>query len=243
MASFMDVFCDLPQYSQTIRRNFSGPALRELSAHGMLGKGLARAGICDPCDQQRFVSAVRKLESSSTEELCMELGAHIRRRELCQRQSPPRRALLKTASSASAPQILIAGPGKPTVFATTKVVMRAGAVAYTPAPSATASQMTALRRKQILDESGHGTPLLWSKPIPVSMDKQSSPAEPSLPPDVGEEAQNVPNLGEVLSAEAGPAASTEQSGKACFLTEDDSLLAAGISGRPSIEDDSGHDGM
>eukprot|EP00445_Apocalathium_hangoei_P002130 CAMPEP_0203861048 /NCGR_PEP_ID=MMETSP0359-20131031/12784_1 /ASSEMBLY_ACC=CAM_ASM_000338 /TAXON_ID=268821 /ORGANISM="Scrippsiella Hangoei, Strain SHTV-5" /LENGTH=188 /DNA_ID=CAMNT_0050778221 /DNA_START=59 /DNA_END=625 /DNA_ORIENTATION=+ len=69
VGNFMANECDLPQYSLTATRNFSGGSLSDLRDHGMMSKGLARAGIYNLDHQRRIASALSDLEGADEQEL------------------------------------------------------------------------------------------------------------------------------------------------------------------------------
>lgn len=62
VAQFLTTACDLPQYSGTAERNLTGAVLATLFREKLMGKGLARAGICDHRHQQKVIAAIGRLE-------------------------------------------------------------------------------------------------------------------------------------------------------------------------------------
>eukprot|EP00440_Ansanella_granifera_P032267 gb/GFBE01035019.1/.p1 GENE.gb/GFBE01035019.1/~~gb/GFBE01035019.1/.p1 ORF type:complete len:184 (+),score=28.00 gb/GFBE01035019.1/:1-552(+) len=68
-ATFVAELCDLPQYSATAQRNLSLGTLRQLKAHGLLSKGLARAGISELQHQKRIGAELRSLEAGLPDDL------------------------------------------------------------------------------------------------------------------------------------------------------------------------------
>jgi len=80
VAAFICTFCDLPQYSTSIRQSLTGKSLVELTSARMLNKGLSLAGICNLDHQKIIAEAVVLLMESSPENLVQEferLGGHL----------------------------------------------------------------------------------------------------------------------------------------------------------------------
>jgi len=68
VAEFISKECKLPQYARAAEMNLTGASLKELAAHGFLGKGLTRAGIRDFDHVRRILSAVQALEGGTPDE-------------------------------------------------------------------------------------------------------------------------------------------------------------------------------
>lgn len=91
MAFFIATFCDLPQYSDAIEQNFTGPSLDRLFAASMLRKGLARAGVCDFEHQRQIAEAIGRLDYEEPENLGRELDERVREGRGVLKQKRPRR--------------------------------------------------------------------------------------------------------------------------------------------------------
>mmetsp|Transcript_33122 Transcript_33122/g.51482 ORF Transcript_33122/g.51482 Transcript_33122/m.51482 type:complete len:170 (-) Transcript_33122:47-556(-) len=104
VANFISLYCDLPQYAETAKRNLTGAYLDDLLLSGMLGKGLARAGICDLDHQQNIRDALFRLRRTHPEELSKILQereasvSKLTRRNSTPKNLPPLRKAPRTIS-------------------------------------------------------------------------------------------------------------------------------------------------
>lgn len=88
VASFVSAFGGLPQYSQAISQNVTGPGLEQMLKGGMISKGLARAGVCDHEHQKKIASVLLQLTTAEPEALRQEF-AQLRSQDTTPVAYPP----------------------------------------------------------------------------------------------------------------------------------------------------------
>ncbi|CAE8610160.1 unnamed protein product [Polarella glacialis] len=153
VASFVETFCKLPQYSQTIAQNLNGRSLKHLAVSRMLPKGLARAGVCDLEHQRRIASAVMQLESQSPAELTADFN-------MKSRQHPPLKEALGALKAAFRPQPPTGPrtrPGAPSFIRSGMLGLKAAQISDALTPRTRTTTENGLQRSSVNYTHGSAT--------------------------------------------------------------------------------------